>query len=54
MDRPAFFLTCTREMSCGYLAQDAAQISRNALASGLCDDMQQPWASALRLMNHPG
>ena len=27
---------CTR--ACGYLAQNTAQISRNALASGLCDD----------------
>ena len=26
------------ERSCGYLTQGAAQISRNALASGLCGD----------------
>ena len=38
----------------GYLAQNAAQISRHALASGLPDDSRDRAPSVLRLMNNPG
>ena len=38
MNRSAFFKTCTWKRSYVYLAQNTEQISRNALASGLCHD----------------
>ena len=38
MNRSAFSKMCMWKTSYGYLAQNTAQISRNALASGLCDD----------------
>ena len=38
MNRSVFFKTFTWKKSYGYLAQNTAKISRNALASGLCDD----------------
>jgi hypothetical protein len=37
-----------------YFAQSTVQISRNALASGLCDEGSNRGLSALRLMNNQG
>ena len=38
MNRSAFIETGMREGTCGYPAQNTAQISRNALASGFSDE----------------
>ena len=54
MNRPALFTTFSCESSCGYLAQNTAQISRHALASGLRNDSRDRAPSALRLMNNSG
>jgi hypothetical protein len=53
MNLVAIAATLNIETSCGYLAQNAAQISRNALASGF-PEMKEPWANAQRLMDNPG
>ncbi len=38
MNRPTFLQTCLWKTGYDYLAQSAAQISRNALASGFCGE----------------
>ena len=38
MNRPTFLQTCMWKTGYDYLAQSAAKISRNALASGFCGD----------------
>ncbi len=54
MNRWTLFETCTWKRSYGYLAENTAQISRQRASVRFVRRFQEPWASALRLMNNPG